>query len=303
MLIRTLLILLVVAASALPSVAGSQCVMSKHRTTAPPSANILDESFNNATNYDDPDWVATLSGSGTKTLDPNETVLCAALTGFGTGFVSECLESGTTVANGKAYTINSLNALHDDLVYQTVYFAIHGMGAWTDGATQVIVEGRSLFCGPTSTTVPCLTNTECTTGGDTCQAAVSPSVGSAAFAAQLVYDADGLTTNRDTCGGGTPRACWRIDMRIGGVGSLGDGSAPGGLPEILQDQVYRLHFTIDKGAIVGEAKLDSVTIVTGQDSAFTYGYLRLGQAEFSLAAETILYDGVRAGSTGYVDTP
>jgi len=309
MLIRTLLHLLVVAASVSASVAGSQSVVSKHHTSTPAAADVLNESFNNATDYDanhdaDGDWAATTSGSGTKTVDPNETTFCAALTGFGTGFASECLESTTTVANGKAFTINSLTALHDDAVYVTNYFAIHGMGAWADGATQVITEGRSLFCGPTSTTVPCLTNAECTTGGDTCQTAVSPSVGSAAFAAQLVYDADGFTTGRDTCGGGTPRACWRLDMRIGGVGS----TASNGLPEVLADQVYKLHFLVDKGSSTGEATFtiaggSPVTIVSAQDSAFTLGYVRLGQAEFSLAAETLLYDGVRLSTSGYVDTP
>ena len=173
------------------------------------------------------------------------------------------------------------------------------MTAWADGATQVIIEGRSKFCGPTTTTQVCRVDGDCTTGGDTCQPEVSPSVASAAFAAQLVYDADGFSTGRDTCGGGTPRACWRLDMRIGGLGS----TASDGLPEVLADTVYKMKFKVDKGASVGEALFGSTTIVSATDSAFTLGYVRLGQAEYSLAAETILYDGMRISSTAYVETP
>lgn len=295
MLRRTICSLLALIATLTPSVAGSQAVVSKHRGTTPPSADILSETFNNATNYDDPDWTATTVSSGV--LDPNETTLCAALTGFGTGFTSECLESTAGAANRKAWTTNLLGALHDDLQYVVVYFAIHAMTAWTDGQTQVIVEGRSNFCGPTSTTVPCHNNTECTTGGDTCQPEVAPSVASAAFGAQLVYDLDGITVGRDTCGGGTPRACWRLDMRVGGVGSV----ATGGLPEILADTIYEMRFKVDKGANVGEALLGASQILSSQDSAFTFGYVRLGQAEYSLAIETVLYDGCKISSSGYVE--
>jgi len=65
---------------------------------------------------------------------------------------------------------------------------------------------------------------------------------------------------------------------------------------------------VDKGSSTGEATFtiaggSPVTIVSAQDSAFTLGYIRLGQAEFSLAAETLLYDGVRLSTSGYVDTP
>jgi len=233
-------------------------------------ANLLNETFNNVTSYDanfnsDGDWTETVSDG---VIDPNETAQCPS----GTGFSGECLESTASAANKKALTENALAIPHDDAVYVVIYFSIHNMTAWADAAEQVIVEGRAA-------------------------AGESASLGTAAFGAKLVYDADGITATRDNCSG--PSACWRIDMRVGGEGS----TASDGLPQIVPDTIYRLEFTVDKGAAVGEAKLGAATIVSGIDSASTFQYLRLGQWEFSLAAETILFDWVTAATGGYVVAP
>jgi hypothetical protein len=267
MLKRMIAPVLALLVSTLPSVAGSQAVTSKHKASAP-TADVLNESFNNATNYDDGlgagAWAEAEVDGGD--IDSNETVLCPV----GTGFGSQCLESTAGAANRKAHAENDLGSGRDDQLYVVVYFAMTGMGAWTDASSQVIVEGRTL-------------------------AGEGASIATAAFGAALIYDADGITSGYNDCAG--PTACWRLNMRIGGVG----GPVPGGLPQVVPDTIYKLKFRVDKGSATGEAVLNSTTIVSSQDSTYTLQYVRLGQEQYSLAAETILFDNLKISTTGYVE--
>lgn len=232
---------------------------------APATANVLDETFNNVTNYDNTHWTQTTASAGV--IDPNETVLCLS----GTGFSGECLESSATGTNKKGYTENDLTTPYADLVKIVIYFGIHGMGTPTDGATQIFVEGR-------------------TTAG------TSPSLGVASFGAQLVYDSDGITVGKDTC---SIAPCWRLDMRVGGTGS----TATGGLPEILPDTIYRMEWTVDAGTSAGEAKLNNTTILSNIDSTFVLQFVRLGISEFSVTSETIVMDWAKMSTGGYVEAP
>lgn len=233
----------------------------------PATANVLDETFNNATNYDNTHWVETTVSAGV--IDPNETTLCLS----GTGFSGQCLESTAGGTNRKGYTENDLTVPYQDLVKVVIYFGLHNMGAPADGSTQIFVEGRTT-------------------------AATSPSLGVASFGAQLYYDVDGTGDGipRTTC---SVAPCWRLDMRIGGT----DNVTAGGRPEILPDTIYRMEFTVDAGTSAGEAKLGTTTILSNVDSTYTLQFVRLGISEFSVTTETIVMDWAKLSTGGYVEAP
>lgn len=272
---RAALVLLLAAA---PAWAGSQSVCSKHRTLAPPVADLLNETFQ-ATGYDDGTGANAWTDPCTVncgTRDPDETVLCPVGTGFGT----QCFESTASGANKKAYVVNELAVAQTGPVWITVYFDLHGMGAWADGQTQVIVAGvTTVAAGPDPS---------------------PPSASTAAFAASLVYDVGGtMGGTKDAC---SVAPCFRLELKIGGVTS----TATSAYTEIFQNTVYRLRFQVDNtnGAGVdttGAAFVNGTQIVFNGDSAFSYRYTWIGQPEYSLAAETILFGKVTVGTGGYVD--
>jgi hypothetical protein len=263
MLKRMIAPLLALLVSTLPSVAGSQAVTSKHRAPVPPTADLLSETFNNVTNYDDGTgadaWTEVTESGGE--IDPNETALCPAGTGFGS---TECFQTVATVANQKGYVRNELAALQSGLVYSVHYIYLTGMAAWSDAQEQMILAA-------TTTTS-------------------YPSVFSAQWVATLIYDGDGVTSGQTSCAA----ACWRLKVRIGGVEAAA-------YPEIAVDTIYKVKFRVDNASAVGEAILGSTTLLSSTDSAADVRYIWVGQVDPSRAAGTILFDNVKLSTGGYVE--
>jgi hypothetical protein len=111
----------------------STVIVIKASTVVPATADLLNETFDNATNYDDATWTATVASSGV--VDPNETVLCPA---SGTGWGSECLQMNTGAANRKAYVMNDLGSARADAIY-TTYRMGHNRLAHLHGRDNVVI--------------------------------------------------------------------------------------------------------------------------------------------------------------------
>jgi len=243
-------------------------IVIKASTVVPATADLLLETFNDVTNYDDGlaganSWAETTAGT-TPTLDSNETVLCST----GTGWSSQCLENTVAGSNRKAYSMNDLGSARADAIYITYHMYMVAMTAWTVGQSHVLLGGTT-----TSAAIP---------------GAASP------FVATLEWDDDGVEGGESNCASGANLpACWRLRMRIGGGTSRA--------PEITVAANHNIRFKVDNGSAVGEAWLDGVQYLFTEQTSTDVQYIWQGIMEFSPAAESIVYDNTKVSTGGYVD--
>lgn len=240
-------------------------VMIKASVVTPPTADLLNETFDNVTNYDDGQWTATTTGSGTPTVDPNETTTCAA---SGTGWGSECLQFNITAANGKAYVMNDLGAAQAGAIYITYHFELETMGAWDTTDSHIFLGGTT-----TSAAIP---------------AASSPFIGT------LEWDADGAEGGESACAAGSNLpACWRLRLRIGAGTSRA--------PEVTPGTKYTVCFLVDNGSAVGSVWLNGTQYLSTEQTSADVQFVWAGIMEFSNEAENIVMDNVKVSTGGCVD--
>jgi hypothetical protein len=150
---------------------------------APPTADLLNETFNNATNYDDATWTETVASGGVN--DPNETAACPT----GTGFGGECYESLCAASNRKAYIYNDLGAAQGGPVYTVLYLYLTGFASWSSTEGVIIMGATTTAVAPTSTSQ---------------------------FQGTLIYDLDGILGGETTC---AAPPCFRLLLRMREVGN------------------------------------------------------------------------------------
>jgi hypothetical protein len=248
----------------------STVIVIKASTVVPATADLLNETFDNATNYDDATWTATVASSGV--VDPNETVLCPA---SGTGWGSECLQMNTGAANRKAYVMNDLGSARADAIYTTYHLYLDAtMTAWDTTDSHIFMGGTTL-----SSAIP---------------SASSPFVGT------LEWDADGVEGGESNCAtGANLPACWRLRMRIGAGTSRA--------PELTQAVKHTVCFLVDNGSAVGSVWLDGTQYLSVEQTSADVQFVWAGVMEFSpdgpagTDVEQILMDNVKVSTGGCVD--
>lgn len=269
-MLKVLLQSVILAASVSVSVAGSQAVVSKHKTASPPTADVLNEDFTDTVGgYRTAGWSEAITAAcGTCINDEDETAACPATTGW----AGNCFEQSVGGSGLKAYAEWDAGSAQTGPRYFTIHFRLISLSAF-DGQDQFIFTVDS-------------------------QNAVDPSASLAAISAYIVYYVDNVSDPEAVDCGAYP--CRRLYMRIGGETTVPQ-------VELLTGTNHNLRFFVQPGSATGSITLDGTVLATGLDSEKqelghgNWQYIRMGIARTSGGATQIVWDDINVSTTGYVD--